>query len=190
MIRFARDYCAETTWWCSISSADRACSPPKCTVCFNATIPIYRESGCSRSFDMGRHGHDVASRFEFWPCHDRSGFESLVESVEAEKSAKGPLMRGGWWFGVDCRRLCDFEFGYRGASDFLLESEHTKCTSTWCQPESGGSGDSEGRNGESAIIGRIWRLHRGISNIAPSCSSKRLRWTKRLITTISWFWQT
>lgn len=45
---------------------------------------------------MGRHGHDVASRFEFWPCHDRSGFESLVESVETEKSAKGPLMRGGW----------------------------------------------------------------------------------------------
>lgn len=43
---------------------------------------------------MGRHGHDVASRFEFWPCHDRSGFESLVESVETEKSSKGPLMRG------------------------------------------------------------------------------------------------
>ena len=79
---------------------------------------------------MGRHGDDVASRFEFWPCHDRSGFESLVESVETEKSSKGPLMRGGWWCGVDCRRLCDFEFGYRGTSDFLLESEHAKCTST------------------------------------------------------------
>ena len=49
---------------------------------------------------MGRHGHDVASRFEFWPCHDRSGFESLVESVETEKSTKGPLMRGGWGLGL------------------------------------------------------------------------------------------
>lgn len=42
---------------------------------------------------MGRDDADVVSRFEFWPCHDRSGFDRLVESVETEKSTKGPLMR-------------------------------------------------------------------------------------------------
>ena len=43
---------------------------------------------------MGRHEVDVRNSFEFWPCHDRSGFEKLVESVEEEKATKGPLMRG------------------------------------------------------------------------------------------------
>ena len=93
MIRFEKDYYAETTWLCSISSAGQACSRPKCTVCFRETIPICREGEYSKNFDMGRDDADVVSRFEFWPCHDRSGFDRLVESVETEKSTKGPLMR-------------------------------------------------------------------------------------------------
>ena len=46
---------------------------------------------------------------------------------------------------MNCRRLCDSEFGYRRTSDFLLGSEHSKCASAGCEPEGGGSGDSESK---------------------------------------------